>query len=199
MNSERGGGGRRGRLLHSGGPGHIAKGRLNYPGAGSTENGAVPHDVPCQISQVRLGAGPETYHRVAQGILSWQLQRRSGLRVFADTTVVVPGARVVSGFGIGPLRINAPCEVVWVRRPEPGSGPQRAGFGYGTLPGHPIRGEEAFEVRIDAEGEVTLAITAFGVASNWFYALGGAVTRRAQRFITSRYIESAHELAAGEN
>ncbi|GAP55733.1 conserved hypothetical protein, partial [Arthrobacter sp. Hiyo6] len=67
------------------------------------------------------------------------------------------------------------------------------------LPGHPIRGEEAFEVRIDAEGEVTLAITAFGVPSNWFYALGGAVTRRAQRFITSRYIESAHELAAGEN
>ena len=63
---------------------------------------------------------------------------------------------MVSGFGVGPFRINAPCEVVWVRRPVPGDGPQSAGFGYGTLPGHPVRGEEAFEVEIDAQGRVYL-------------------------------------------
>ena len=89
---------------------------------------------------------------MAQGILTWELQRRSGLRVRTESDVVVPGARVVSGFGVGPFRINAPCEVVWVRRPVPGDGPQSAGFGYGTLPGHPARGEEAFEVEIDAAG-----------------------------------------------
>ena len=65
-------------------------------------------------------------------MLTWQLQKRSGLRIRAESDAVVPGTRVVSGFGVGPFRLNAPCEVVWVRRPVPGDGPQSAGFGYGT-------------------------------------------------------------------
>jgi uncharacterized protein (UPF0548 family) len=175
----------------------MARGGLNYPGIGSTEHGHGPEGYPWVVSRAYLGDGADTYRRVAQGMLAWELQRRSGLRVRADSDVVVPGARVVSGFGVGPFRINAPCEVVWVRRPVPGGGPQSAGFGYGTLPGHPVRGEEAFEVEIDAAGRVAIAITAFGVPSHWFYAVGGAVTRRAQSHVTSRYIRSAQELAAG--
>ena len=181
------------------GAGRGARGGLNYPGIGSTEHGPPPEGFPCLVSQVYLGDGLALYRRVAQGILTWQLQKRSGLRIRTDSDAVVPGARVVSGFGVGPFRINAPCEVVWVRRPVPGGGPQRAGFGYGTLPGHPVRGEEAFEVEIDAAGLVFLKITAFSRHSNWFYAAGGLLARAAQRHITSRYIGSAHELAAGES
>jgi len=181
------------------GAGRGARGGLNYPGIGSTEHGQAPEGFPCLVSRAYLGDGPALYRRVAQGILTWQLQKRSGLRVRTDSDAVVPGARVVSGFGVGPFRINAPCEVVWVRRPVPGDGPQRAGFGYGTLPGHPVRGEEAFEVEIDAAGRVFLKITAFSRPSNWFYATGRALTGRAQRHVTSRYIGSAHELAAGES
>jgi uncharacterized protein (UPF0548 family) len=181
------------------GAGHRARGGLNYPGIGSTEHGQAPEGFPCLVSRTHLGQGPDTYRRVAQGILTWQLQKRSGLRVRTNSDTVVPGARVVSGFGVGLFRINAPCEVVWVRRPVPGDGPQRAGFGYGTLPGHPVRGEEAFEVEIDAEGRVSLKITAFSRPSNWFYAAGGSLAGRAQRHVTSRYIASAHELAAGES
>ena len=184
----------------SGNPaGRIARGALNYPGIGSTEHGQAPEGFPCLVSQAYLGDGPALYRRVAQGILTWQLQKRSGLRIRTDSGAVVPGARVVNGFGVGPFRINAPCEVVWVRRPVPGGGPQRAGFGYGTLPGHPVRGEESFEVEIDAEGRVFLKITAFSRPSNWFYAAGSALAGRAQRHVTSRYIGSAHELAAGES
>jgi uncharacterized protein (UPF0548 family) len=181
------------------GAGRLAPGGLNYPGIGSTEHGMPPEGFPCLVTQAYLGDGLALYRRVAQGILTWQLQKRSGLRFRTDSDVVVPGARVVSGFGVGPFRINAPCEVVWVRRPVPGDGPQSAGFGYGTLPGHPVRGEEAFEVEVDAQGRVFLKITAFSRPSNWFYAAGGALAGRAQRHVTSRYIGSAHELAAGES
>jgi uncharacterized protein (UPF0548 family) len=179
--------------------GRVAPGELNYPGIGSTEHGQAPEGFPCVVSQAYLGDGLALYRRVAQGILTWQLQKRSGLRVRIDSDAVVPGARVVSGFGVGPFRIKAPCEVVWVRRPVPGGGQQRAGFGYGTLPGHPVRGEESFEVEIDAAGRVFLKITAFSRPSNWFYAAGSALAGRAQRHVTSRYIGSAHELAASEN
>lgn len=174
----------------------IAAGELNYGGIGSTEHGTPPADAECLVTRAYVGEGTATYRRVVQGMLAWQLQKRAGLRVRAESDIVVPGARVVSGFGVGPFRINAPCEVVWVRRPMPGDGPQSAGFGYGTLPGHPVRGEEAFEISIDAGGQVLVHITAFGVPSNWFYAAGGALTKRARRHITSRYIGSAQELAA---
>ena len=177
----------------------LAQGELNYPGIGSTEDGPPPEGFPCLVTQTYLGEGLATYGRVAQGILTWELQRRSGLRVRTESDLVVPGARVVSGFGVGPFRINAPCEVVWVHRPVPGGGPQSAGFAYGTLPGHPERGEEAFEVSIDDRGTVLFKITAFSRHSNWFYAAGGILARAAQRHVTSRYIEAARQLAAGES
>ena len=177
----------------------LAGGGLNYPGIGSTESGRPPEGYTCTVSQAYLGEGLAVYRRVAQGILSWELQRRSGLRVRTESGAVTPGVRVVSGFGVGPFRINAPCEVVWVRHPLPGGGPQSAGFGYGTLPGHPERGEEAFEVELDGQGRVLLTITAFSRHATWFYRAGGLVARAAQRHITSRYIEGARQLAAGES
>ena len=177
----------------------LARGALTYAEIGATEHRGAPAGYRHVASRTYLGEGAAAYHRVAEGILAWELQRRSGLRVRAESDVVVPGARVVSGFGVGPFRINAPCEVVWVRQPAPGAGPQSAGFGYGTLPGHPARGEEAFEVMIDAQGAVFLKITAFSRPSNWFYAAGGLLTKAAQRHVTSRYIEGARQLATGES
>ena len=177
----------------------IAAGELNYAGIGTTESGLLPEGSEGLITQAFLGDGEAAYRRAVQGMLTWQLQTRAGLRVRAESDVLLPGTRVVSGFGVGPFRINAPCEVVWVRRPVPGGGPQSAGFGYGTLPGHPVRGEESFEISLDEQGRVLLKVTAFGVPANWFYAAGGPLTARARRMVTSRYVRSAQELAAGVN
>ena len=175
--------------------GHAA-GRFDYPGVGGTEQGSAPEGYDRVLEEARLGSGLDVYRRVADGLLGWELQRRAGLRVRADSPRVVPGAHVVSGFGVGPFRLPAPCQVVWVREPTPGGVPQSAGFGYGTLPGHPARGEESFEVEINSQGEVWLRIRAFSRPANWFYAAGGLVTRAAQRYVTSRYIEGARTLAA---
>ncbi|WP_285240193.1 DUF1990 family protein [Arthrobacter sp. G.S.26] len=171
------------------------RGTLDYPGVGGTEHGVAPAGYHQVLKEVRLGSGQDLYRHVAAGILSWELQRRAGLRVRADVPTVRPGARVVSGFGVGPFRINAPCEVVWVREAVPGGSPQSAGFGYGTLPGHPERGEESFEVLIDAAGAVHLRIRAFSKPANWFYTAGAVVAGAAQRYVTARYIEGAKALA----
>ncbi|WP_324644016.1 DUF1990 domain-containing protein [Pseudarthrobacter sp. LT1] len=173
-----------------------AAARLDYPGVGGTEQGTAPEGYGRVLEEARLGTGLDVYRRVANGILAWELQRRAGLHVRADSPKAVPGARVVSGFGVGPFRLPAPCQVVWVHEPTPDGVPQSAGFGYGTLPGHPARGEESFEVEINNKGEVWLRIRAFSRPANWFYAAGGVVTRAAQRYVTSRYIEGARSLAA---
>ncbi len=173
----------------------MAGGVLNYPCIGGTEHGSAPAGYATVLEEVHLGSGLRVYQRVAAGIMSWELQRRAGLRVRTDSPRVVPGARVASGFGVGPLRLDAPCEVVWVREPQPEGMPQSAGFGYGSLPGHPARGEESFEVEINGNAEVLVRIRAFSKPGNWFYAAGGLVTRAAQRQVTSRYIEGARQLA----
>lgn len=45
------------------------------------------------------------------------------------------------GIGAGILTPNAPCQVVYVL-----DEPDRQGFAYGTLPGQPESGEEAFVI-----------------------------------------------------
>jgi uncharacterized protein (UPF0548 family) len=174
----------------------VAAGSLDYPDIGSTRQGRTPAGYAAVRLQVRMGSGMALYRRLAEGIFGWELQKRAGLRVRADSPRAAPKVRVVSGFGAGPFRLNAPCEVVWVQEPLPEDIPQSAGFGYGTLPGHPALGEESFEAVIDARHDVYLRIRAFSKPANWFYATGALVTRAAQRYVTSRYIEGARTLAA---
>ncbi len=66
----------------------------------------------------------------------------------------------------------------------------RKGFAYGTLPGHPESGEEAFVVELDGDGTVTFTITAFSRPSSRLARVAGPVNRAVQRWITGRYLRS---------
>src|SRR6478752_7231502 len=68
----------RGRRVSGESAGRIARGALNYPGIGLTEHGKAPEGFPCLVSWAHLGDGPDTFQRVARGILAWELQKRSG-------------------------------------------------------------------------------------------------------------------------
>src|SRR5690606_5612943 len=74
---------------------------------------------------------------------------RSG--VDASAPRAAPGVTVVLGLGLGPLRLRAPCRIVWTREED-----RCAGWAYGTLPGHPESGEESFVVHRDEEDDVWL-------------------------------------------
>ncbi|MFC6343752.1 DUF1990 domain-containing protein, partial [Nocardioides hankookensis] len=93
-----------------------------------------------------------------------------------------PGATVA--MRLGPLRV--PCRVVYVVRE-----PDRVGFAYGTLPGHPESGEERFEVARAADGTVTFEVTAFSRPATMLARLGGPIGRAVQDRITERYLNAA--------
>ena len=76
---------------------------------------------------------------------------------------------------LGPMTPAAPCPVVYVIDEE-----DRRGFAYGTLPGHPESGEEAFIVQIADDEEVTATIKAFSRPASLLARIGGPVTRRVQ-------------------
>jgi uncharacterized protein (UPF0548 family) len=84
----------------------------------------------------------------------------------------------------------APCRVVY-RVDEADS----QGFAYGTLPGHPERGEEAFIVQLRPDGDVRLVIRAFSRPASALARAGGPLTRKAQAVVTDRYVRALRRLA----
>lgn len=148
------------------------------------EVGATAGPLPDGYHHVRksavIGRGRARFEEAAAKVMRWGMLRGAGVRVEAGTEVAAVGSEVL--VGLGPLR--APCRVVAVI-----DEPDRRGFAYGTLPGHPESGEELFAVRYDpASDEVYAEVVAFSRHGTWWSRLGAPVTSLAQRVITSRYL-----------
>lgn len=68
--------------------------------------------------------------------------------------------------------------------------PVRRGFVYGTLPGHPERGEEAFLVTIDDDGTVRVIVQGFSRPGPGIWTLGSPALRLVQAIYTRRYLRA---------
>jgi uncharacterized protein (UPF0548 family) len=127
----------------------------SYPEVGATQRGDLPSDYRHVTRIVVLGDDQLTFDRAAEALITWRMHRRAGLVVAASAERAAADVTTVMAFGIALAGVIVPCRVVWTA-----DEPDRRGFAYGTLPGHPERGEEAFVVeRVD--GRVTLSIRAF--------------------------------------
>ncbi|MBC7290671.1 MAG: DUF1990 family protein, partial [Actinotalea sp.] len=84
----------------------------------------------------------------------------------------------------------APCRVVAVV-----DEPDRVGFTYATLPGHPATGIERFEVRRAGDAVVLdiEAVSRPALPGGRLLAPGAAVV---QRLVTARYLAAARRIAA---
>lgn len=149
---------------------------LTYPGVGATRHGGRPEGFSHLRVATPVGRGERDHRAAAQAVNRWLMHRAMGVRMATTAESAVPGALVVVGLGVGPLRLRAPCRVVWAVD-EPG----RTGWGYGTLPGHPVRGEEAFVVERDDRGTVWLTVTAFSRPAVWWTHAAGPLLRVLQR------------------
>ena len=134
--------------------------KLTYAEVGATRHDPLPAGYRHLRYRTRLGRGG--FDVAAQAVLTFRMHEASGDRVESSAPRASPGVTVISRIGLGPLRLRVPCRVVWAE-----DGPDLAGFGYGTLPGHPARGEESFVVTRDADGEVWFTITAFSRPARW--------------------------------
>jgi uncharacterized protein (UPF0548 family) len=141
---------------------------LTYPEVGATRDGPLPPGYRHLRHTARLGRVDLAV--AADAVLTFRMHRATGVRIDASAPRAAPGVEVTSRLGIGPLRIPAPCRVVWAV-----SDMAEAGFGYGTLPGHPARGEESFVVHRDGTGEVWFTVTSFSRPARWYLAAAGPV------------------------
>jgi uncharacterized protein (UPF0548 family) len=161
-------------------------GNLNYAEVGATRPGE-----PAWADEssgyrryertVRIGQGPARWKTVTSEVLDWGVKTRSGFTVESRTgggTRARLGAEYVLTAALGPFTLREPVRVVATV-----DEPDRCGFAYGTLEGHPVSGEEAFIVHRTpdaviwltlrsltrpAPGRWRLAFPAILVAQRWY-------------------------------
>jgi uncharacterized protein (UPF0548 family) len=156
------------------------------------EHGATRGELPAGYRHVEreavLGRGGELYVRAVAATLVWSIQTGSGIRV-----------RTVGRTDAGPLRVgdtvvmrvplwprDVPCRVVYVV-----DEPRRAGFAYGTLPGHPEAGEEALH---HDDGTVVLRIRAISRPASRLFRVAYPAVLLMQEIYTRRYLRALRGL-----
>lgn len=157
---------------------------LTYSEVGATVGTMPPGYRTIDVTR-DIDVGRRRFEILSHRLLSWDMHRRAGLLVNSDTPLVELGADTVLEFGLGPWWIQAPVRIVEVLRE-----PTAVGFTYGTLPGHPERGEERFLVRLDPDDVVRAQIRAFSRPGRWFTRLAGPIARRIQDGATERYLQA---------
>lgn len=168
----------------------------SYPDRGATRAAALDGaPLPAGWNHlrhtVRVGHGPAALAAAGRCIRGWDMHRGAGITVAASAPEADVGVTTVSGIGAGPFRLAAPCRVLWTV-----DEPDRVGFGYGTLPGHPEVGEEAFVARADADGVVWFTVLAFSRSGRWYTRLAGPLVRVFQRLAARAYARSVRRAVA---
>ncbi len=157
---------------------------FTYPEVGATA-GEAPAGYHHDRFETDLGADDgDRFRRAGQAVFEWVPQRGAGIRIFPDRAVAadhtfilvlpLPGA----GWAVAPARVTY---VV--------SEPDRVGFAYGTLPGHPASGEEAFIV-VRSDGRVRFDVIAFSRPEDLVARLAKPVARVLQVRTIRSYLRS---------
>ena len=98
------------------------------------------------------------------------------------TRLLAPGDTALLGIFLG---ISFPVRVIYVV-----DEPRRRGFAYGTLPGHPEDGEEAWVIDHRDDDSVWITVRAFSRPANGWWWLVNPVLRVFQELYTRRYLRA---------
>ena len=158
---------------------------LTYPEVGGTLEEVLPRGYHHADVRRRVG-DRDALDELERFVLGWGLHRGAGMRVPDEPASLGLTTRL----WLGPVPV--PVRVVRVL-----DEPDRRGFVYGTIPGHPEVGEEAFLAERDEHG-TWVHVRAFSRPATWYARLGGPVTRRLQAVITERYLRAAEQAIAKE-
>jgi uncharacterized protein (UPF0548 family) len=172
--------------------GSAAAAAPSYREVGGTTQLALPFGYRHDSYEVALGDGARAFDQAVAALRGWSMHTRAGLHIFPGDASLGPDVTVLVVVRLGLLTTVAPCRVVYVV-----DEPDRFGFAYGTLSGHPEHGEEAFVVH-RSDGGTRFTIRAFSRPEDPIARLGGPITRAIQKRTTLAYVDAMKTLTAGQ-
>jgi uncharacterized protein (UPF0548 family) len=164
---------------------------LTYSEVGATGSANLPDGYAHTRRSVVVGSGSADYQRAVAALRGWRAHFYAGAVLSPPQPDVVAGATVLAAIRVLVVCAVVPCRIVYVTDED-----RRFGFAYGTLPGHPERGEEAFHVVLTDDGVVSFQIVAFSRPANLLARMGHPVNRLIQARVTGRYLEGIRRYVA---
>ncbi|MBH0115697.1 DUF1990 domain-containing protein [Salinibacterium sp. NG253] len=179
---------------------------VTYGAVGATRGSTFTVLPPAGFRRVqrsaRIGHGEQRWAFAREQILTWGVKRRSGFGVTllprdphgelqdlsadsADHPFVRPGDTIVLSVGRGRYTAHEPVRVVYVV-----DDPTVAGFAYGTLEGHPLRGEESFMIERRDDNSVWMTVRSFSRPASFKWMLLSPALRIFQYLVVSRYLRA---------
>ncbi|CAM3646259.1 DUF1990 family protein [Tsukamurella ocularis] len=131
-----------------------------------------------------IGRGDADFARAAHDVLRWAVKTRSGFTVSTDARAE-PGQRLIVTARVAGVTVREPVEVVDVVDTD-----GRAGFSYRALPGHPVRGEEAFVVHRDGDAVLLTIRSLTRPAPRGVWRAAYPTLLVAQRVARARYVRA---------
>ena len=165
---------------------------FTYPEVGATFAAAMPAGYQHDRWEADLGSFDEgQFARSAAALRQWRAQTGAGLTVFPGEDVAAGATfalvmRLPVGYATAAGRVIRVVD-------EPG----HYGFAYGTLPGHPEQGEEAFHVERDGD-RLRFRVVAFSRPRHPLARLGTPVSRFFQRRTIQAYLRAMRQVAGRE-
>jgi uncharacterized protein (UPF0548 family) len=169
---------------------HVDAARASEPtfgDIGATLEGRAPDGFRIARDEILLGHGPVVFARAVQGLQQWEAHRLTGVNVFPKGAPVRSGETVVVTLGSPFLALAAPCRIVRVLDDV-----GQWGFAYGTLPGHPERGEESFVVTMASDESVRFTIGSLSRPGDRIVGFAGPFARGIQVLATKGYLRALH-------
>jgi|ERR1039457_2767088 uncharacterized protein (UPF0548 family) len=161
-----------------------------YADLGASLRGLSPPGFHHDHYERILGQGEDVFEYAKEGLRNWEAHSGPGVRVLPRQTGIQPGATVIVTLGLI-LALAAPCRII-----EVVDEPRRWGFAYGTLPGHPEQGEEAFLLTWDDDDTVCFEVSAFSRPADRLVGLAGPIARRIQRSGTNGYLTALQKFVS---
>ena len=135
------------------------------------------------VESMIVGRGCNDFEAARIALLHWVLQRRIGADVVPPRQALELGATVLLIIRRGPACIVAVNRVVALI-----DQPHRFAYAYGTLSGHPERGEEAFIVDLLDDESIRLTIRVAAEPATRIGRLLAPIVRLLQRAALRRYL-----------
>src|SRR5665213_423175 len=164
---------------------------FTYLEVGASLGSHLPEGYHHTREAVELGVGERAFARGCDALREWAGHAYLHIAVAPERAPLEVGVVVVAEIPLGPLAVLAPCRIVATIAEQ-----DSFGYAYGTLPGHPERGEESFVVRRGPDDVVRFEVAAFSRPRDLLARLGGPVSRWIQQRATYGYLEGVRGFVA---
>ena len=151
---------------------------FSYAEVGATR-GKLPAGYTIHHTRRKLGQGAADFVCACQALQAMQQFQLGWVDYWPREVHIAPGVQIaILGRAMGLWWLNA-CRIAYMI--DERSSQWRFGYAHGTLPHHVARGEERFQIDMDADEAVWLDILAFSRPNTVLARLGYPVLRRSQR------------------